>query len=139
MKVSYTTGHSTYTVLGDESDRSALFETFAPSFAQQSQQVPLARSATAALYNRGNVVCTLTIEVSIPYSTPAAALAALRTLRGVLASKLHLKVEHSTETQYYPNAACIAYAPVLRGKTVQHRFTFITQDVTATAPSVDPT
>ena len=139
MKISYTTAHTTYVTLADESDRTATCEVLSPSFTAQVQAEPLFRAATPALFTRGNAQCALAVVVTMPYATRALALASIRTLRGILAASLHLKVEEGTEVQYYPNAVCSGYAPTLRGVTVEHHISWITQDVTSSAPSTDPT
>lgn len=138
MKISYTTGHSSYTPLADESDRSATCEVLSPSFRSLAQVDPLFRAASPAIFGRGNAECSLSVVLTMPYSTRAAALASLRSMRGILASSLHLKVEDGTEVQYYPQAVCTQYTPTLRGLCIEHAITWTTQDVTATAPSADP-
>jgi hypothetical protein len=140
VKISYTTsyGTSSYVPLGNESDRTMLVETFAPSFSQQVQTEPLFRAATPANLNRGNTSCGLSLAVSMIYTTHALALASIRSLRGVLASPLHLKVEQDSEDQHYPNAVCTSYTPVLTGRSVLHRMQFTTQDVTDTEPTTSP-
>lgn len=139
MKVSYTTTYGTYTVLADEADRSATCEELSASFAGMVQAEPMFRAASVSLFGRGNVQCTLALVLTMPYTTEALALASIRTLRGILASSLHLKVEQDSEVQYYPNAVCNNYTPRLRGLTVEHRITWTTQDVTSTAPTSNPT
>lgn len=137
MKISYTAATS-YTVLGDESDRTALVELLQPNFSQLVQSSPLARATTPGLWNRGNASCGLTLHITITYSSRANALAAIRTLRGVLKNALHLKVEQDSETQYYPQAVCHSYVPGLRGLSVTHQIQWTTQDVTSSAPGSAP-
>lgn len=137
MKVSYATPGATpsYTVLGDEADRSALFEVFAPEFQPLNQVEPLAGGSNTFKAARGNVGVTVSLGVSIPYATRLLALAAILTLRTAFSVKKHLKIEQDSTVHYYPNALCNGYAPTLVGVTVRHQLSFITDDVTTTAPT----
>jgi hypothetical protein len=137
MKISYATPHASpsYTVLGDESDRSALFELFAPAFQPLNQVEPLAGGANTFKAARGNVVCNLSVVVTIPYATQVAALAGIATLRAAFTVKKHLKVEQGATVHYYPNALLTGYQPALKGVTIQHNFTFTTDDLTTSAPT----
>lgn len=137
MKISYATpaGSPSYTVLGDESDRSALFENFAPAFAPLNQVEPLAGATNTFKTPRGNATVNLSVSVSIPYSTQANALAAINTLRSAFSVKKHLKVEQGATVHYYPNALLTGYQPILKGVTIQHNFGFTTDDLTTTAPT----
>lgn len=138
MKISYSTGHTTYTALGDESDRSALVESFAPEFEAQMQETPLARATTPKLNNRGNVACSLALTITITYATRDAALAAVATLAGAFSASVHLKVEQGSTVHYYPNAVLRRFKPVLTGVSIRHEIAWRTQIVTATAPTTDP-
>jgi hypothetical protein len=137
MKVSYATpaASPSYTALGDEADRTALFELFAPSFQPLNQIEPLAGGANTFKAIRGNIGVQLQIVVSIPYATTVLALASIYTLRNNFTVKKHLKVEQGATTHYYPNAVLVGYAPVPRGVTVQHSFTFATDELTTSAPT----
>lgn len=137
MKISYATPAATpsYTTLGDEADRSGLFELFAPSFQPLNQIEPLAGGANTFKVVRGNIGVSLQIVVSIPYATTVLALASLYTLRNDFTVKRHLKVEQGVTIHYYPNAVLTAYAPVVHGVTVQHVFTFATDELTTSAPT----
>jgi hypothetical protein len=137
MKISYATPHASpsYTTLGDENDRSALFELFAPSFQPLNQIAPLAGGANTFKAVRGNVNVSLEISVTIPYDTQLLALAGIATLRAAFTVAKHLKVEHSSTVHYYPHAHLNSYQPVLRGKTIQHNFSFTTHDLTTSAPT----
>ena len=138
MKISYSANHDTYTALGDEATRTAIVESFAPAFAGQVQVVPLARSASPAIFGRGNTACQLALVVTVDYGTKALALASVSTLRAALDGPLHLKVEQDATVLYFPNANCSSYAPQFRGLAVSHAIQWTTQDVTVTAPTVDP-
>jgi len=137
MKVSYATpaASPSYSVLGDEADRSALFELFGVSFAPLNQVTPLAGGSNTFKTPRGNVNCALQVQVTIPYSTRANALAAISTLRAAFAVKKHLKVEQDATVHYYPNALLTGYQPVLVGVTVRHSFSFTSDDLTTTPPT----
>lgn len=137
MKISYATpaGSPSYTVLGDEDDRSALFELFAPSFQPLNQVEPLAGGSNTFKEARGNVTVSVQIAVTIPYATQLLALAAIATLRAAFSVKKHLKVEHSSTVHYYPNALLEGYTPQLVGVTIRHNFNFTTDDLTTTAPT----
>jgi hypothetical protein len=137
MKISYATpaGSPSYTVLGDEADRSMLLELFSPAFQPLNQIEPLAGGSNTFKAVRDNVQVTLTLSASIPYSTRANALAGVATLRAAFTVKKHLKVEQDATVHYYPNAVLSGYQPVLKGVTVQHNFTFSTDDLTTTAPT----
>lgn len=134
MKVSYAIPGDTYTVIGDEADRSALFELFAPSFQPLNQIEPLAGGANTFKAVRGNINATVQIVVSIPYATLVLALASIYTLRVVFTVKNHLKIEQGATVIYFPNAVLMDYAAIPRGLTVQHSFTFQTDDITTTPP-----
>lgn len=135
MEISYkAVGGSSYTSLGSEATRAALVELFAPSFAPLSQVEPLAGATNSAKFARQNTDTDLTAVISIPYSTKADALAAIKTLFDALAVKNHLKVVEGATTHYYPNAVLKRYTPTLRGVTVSHNFSWSTDVVTATAP-----
>jgi hypothetical protein len=137
MKLSYATPAATpsYTVLGDESDRSALFENFSPSFQPLNQVEPLAGGSNTFKTPRGNVAVSVNVTVSIPYASRAAALASIATLRTAFSVKKHLKVEQDATIHYYPNALLTGYQPVLKGITVSHSFGFTSDDVTTSAPT----
>jgi hypothetical protein len=137
MKVSYATpaGSPSYTVLGDEADRTALFELFAPGFQPLNQIEPLAGGTNTFKAIRGNIGVQLQIVVSIPYASTLLALESIYTLRNNFTVKKHLKVEQTTTVHFYPNAVLVAYAPVVRGVTVQHSFTFATDELTKTIPT----
>lgn len=137
MKISYATpaGSPSYTVLGDEADRTLLLELFAPSFQPLNQIEPLAGAANTFKHPRGNVNCSLQLVASIPYSTPALALAGVKTVRDAFTAKKHLKVEQDATVHYYPNATLTGLTPVLRGKTVQFNFGFSCDDLTTTPPT----
>lgn len=137
MKVSYATPAATpsYTVLGDESDRSALFELFAPAFVPLNQVEPLAGGSNTFKAARGNIGVTVQLVVSIPYSTRALALAAVYTVKTAFAAKQHLKIEQDATIHYYPNALLTGYQPVPKGVTVLHQISFTTDDLTTSAPT----
>ena len=137
MKVSYATpaGSPSYTVLGDEFDRSALFEMFAPSFQPLNQVEPLAGGTNTFKAARGNTAVNLQIVVTIPYATQVAALAAILTLRSAFSVKKHLKIEQGATIHYYPNALLTGYTPQLVGVTVHHNFNFTTDELTTSAPT----
>lgn len=137
MKISYATPHASpsYTVLGDEADRSMLLELFSPAFQPLNQVEPLAGGSNTFKAARGNVGVTLTLSATIPYSTQANALAGIATLRAAFTVKKHLKVEQGATVHYYPNALLSGYQPILKGVTVQHNFTFTTDDLTTSAPT----
>lgn len=137
MKVSYATPAATpsYTVLGDESDRSGLFESFGVSFAPLNQVEPLAGGTNTFKAVRGNTAVNVGITVSIPYASRAAALAAILTIRAAFTVKKHLKVEQDATVHYYPNATLAGYQPQLIGVTVRHGFNFVTDELTTTAPT----
>jgi hypothetical protein len=137
MKVSYATpaASPSYSVLGDESDRSALFELFAPSFQPLNQIEPLAGGTNTFKAVRGNVGVSVQLVVTIPYASQLLALESVNTLRSAFSVKKHLKVEHSSTVHYYPNAVLVAYAPTLRGVSVQHQLTFASDDLTTSAPT----
>lgn len=138
MKISYATPGSSpsYTVLGDESDRSATFELFAPGFQPLNQVEPLAGGSNTFKAARGNVNSGLQIVVSIPYSTKALALAGVKTIHDAfMGVKKHLKVEEGATVHYYPNALLTGLTPVLRGTTIQFNFQFVTDDLTTSAPT----
>lgn len=137
MKISYATPAATpsYTVLGDESDRSALFEAFVPAFQPLNQVEALAGATNTFKTPRGNLGVSLNLVVSIPYSTQANALAGIKTIHDAFATKQHLKVEHGATVHYYPNALLTGFQPNLRGTTVQHTLAFTTDDLTTTAPT----
>lgn len=136
MQISYSlTTSISYTSLGDEASRTALVESFAPSFTPVNQIEPLFRALNTFKAVRDNVGVSLAILVSIPYATKAAALTAILTLRTAFKVKTHLKIVEGATTHYYPNAVCTGYAPVLKGVTVLHQLNFITDDVTTTAPT----
>jgi len=135
VKVSYATPGGAYTVLGDEADRSALFELFAPQFSPLNQITPLAGGSNTFKEPRGNVQVTVRLVVSIPYATQVLALAAVNTLRSAFSVKKHLKIEQGATVHYYPNGVLAAYQPTLVGVTVRHDFQFNTDDLTTTAPT----
>jgi hypothetical protein len=135
MKISYATPGDSYTILGDESDRSLLLELFSPSFQPLTQVEPLAGGSNTFKAARGNVSVPVQLVASIPYATPAAALASIATLRADFSTKKHLKVEQGATVHYYPNALLTGYQPVLRGTTVQHNLSFTTDDLTTDAPA----
>lgn len=137
MKISYATpaGTPSYTVLGDEADRSGLFESFSVGFAPLNQIEPLAGATNTFKAVRGNTNVTVAIVVSIPYATRAAALAAILTLRGAFSVKKHLKVEQDATVHYYPNALLAGYQPQLIGVTIRHAFNFVADELTTSAPT----
>ena len=137
MKISYATpaASPTYTELGDEANRSALFEAFVPAFQPLNQVDALAGGTNSFKAVRGNTSVQLQVVVSIPYSTTANALASINTLRSAFAVKKHLKVEQGATAHYYPHALLAGYQPQLTGVTVRHAFNFITHDLTTVAPT----
>ncbi len=138
MKISYAVPGSSpsYTVLGDESDRTATFELFAPGFQPLNQVEPLAGGSNTFKAARGNVNSGLQIVVSKPYSSKANALAGIKTIHDALVGiKNHLKVEEGATVHYYPNALLTGMNPVLRGTTIQFNLQFVSDDLTATAPT----
>lgn len=135
MKIEYkAVGASSYTTLGDEADRSALVESFAPGFVPLNQIEPLAGASNSAKFARGNTAATVALMVSIPYASKAAALAGIKTLLDAFLTQSHLKLTEGATTHYYPNAVLTGYQPTLRGLTVQHNFTWASDKVTTTAP-----
>ncbi len=135
MEISYkAVGGSSYTSLGSEATRAALVELFAPSFAPLNQIEPLAGGTNSAKFARANTGVDLSAIISIPYSTKADALAAIKTLYDAFAVKSHLKVVEGGTTHYYPNAVLQRYTPTLRGVTVSHNLSWSTDVVTSTAP-----
>ena len=139
MKVSYTKAYTTYTSLGDEADRTALAILIEPSFQQLVNVEPGFRAASQFVHGNKNAVSTLTLVISSPYASEAAALASVVTMRAILADPLHLKVEEGATVHYYPNAANASYQPKFNGRTVTHIMQFASADVTTTAPTANPT
>lgn len=137
MKLSYAipAASPSYTVLGDEADRSALFELFAPSFQPLNQVEPLAGGTNTFKTPRGNMGVSLQIVVTIPYATQAAALAGIKTLLDAFLVKNHLKIEHGATVHYYPNALLTGYQPNLKGVTIAHGFNFVSDALTTTVPT----
>lgn len=138
MKISYATPDASpsYTVLGDESDRTATVELFAPAFAPLNQVTPLAGGSNTFKTPRGNPAVNISVAVSIPYASRAAALASINTLFGAFnGNKKHLKVEQDATVHYYPNALLTGYQPVLKGITVLHNLSFTTDALTTSAPT----
>jgi len=138
MKISYATPASSpsYTTLGDESDRTATIELFAPGFAPLNQIEPLAGGSNTFKKAQGNVAVQVQIVVTIPYATKLLALASISTLFTAFNNaKKHLKVEESSTVHYYPNALLTGYQPVLKGVTVQHTLSFQTDALTTSAPT----
>ena len=135
MEISYkAVGGSSYTSLGSEASRAALVELFAPAFAPLNQVAPLAGGTNSAKFARNNVSLDLAVVVTIPYSTKADALTAIKTLYDAFAVKSHLKVVEGATTHYYPNAVLQRYNPVLRGVTVSHNLNWSTDALTTSAP-----
>ncbi len=134
MKISYKLASGgSYTVLGDESSRSALLEDFKPAFQPQNQNEPLFRASNTFKAARGNMGASLAMVISVPYSTRAAAKAGARTLKAAFAAQVHLKVEEGADAEYYPNALLAGFVPVFAGVTVRYQLQFLTDDVTTTA------
>jgi hypothetical protein len=106
---------------------------FKPSFKPAVQQDMLFRSQAAFRVNRGNIVLSIPLTVTVEYSTLASALASIRAFAGLLDQVMHLQVIQDTETQYYPNALLQAYDAEPSGASIVHRFLFASDNVTDTA------
>lgn len=137
MKVEYSaTSSISWTTLGDEADRSALVELFAPSFAPLNQVTPLAGGTNTFKAPRGNINAGFQLVITIPYATTAAALEAVRTIKDLFATaKKHFRLTQGATVHYYPSALLNNYSPVLRGVTVTHNLSFTSDDLTTTAPT----
>jgi hypothetical protein len=112
---------------------------FSPHFTPSSQLEDLASpqstpSTASFRAPRGNVKGSLDLTFDVPYSSLAAALAAIRTYAALINVQWHLRVVQDTETQYYPNALLTNYQSSVHGTAVLHKMTWITDLVTSTAP-----
>jgi hypothetical protein len=134
LKVSYKTSGSAsaWTVLFDETAVAAgpVLPDFMPEFTDTIQEEPLVRSANVFRATRGNASVTLPLVVIITYTTRAAAIASLRTMRALKDTKLDFKVEEGAEVQFYKNGVLAAYVGQPQGITVIHNLSFRTDDVT---------
>lgn len=125
-----------FATLGDEGDRSALVELFAPNFAPINQVTPLAGGTNSFKAAKGNINAGFQLVITIPYATKAAAVAAILTLHDLFATAArHFKITEGATVHYYPNALLNNYTPQLRGTTVSHNFQFLSDDLTTTAPT----
>lgn len=137
MKIEHSlTTSISYSTLGDEADRSALVELFAPSFSPMNQVTPLAGGTNTFKAARGNITAGFQLIITIPYASKADAVAAVKTIKDLFATaKRHFKITEGATVHYYPNALLQTYAPTLRGVTVMHGMTFTSDDLTTTAPT----
>ncbi len=109
---------------------------FQPQFKDVVQPVTGYQAPSQALLPMQNTIVTLSLEGNMTYADAQTALAAVRTLRAALkGNQVHLQVIQGIETQYYPNGALTDMKPSVVGASVEHSFSFETQDVTATAPT----
>lgn len=139
MKLSYKLlADVAYTTLFDESSGGTLMSEFPPSFQAQVQADNLYKSETQFRKGRGNIACSLPLELLMTYGTRTDAMASIRTYAALLGTTFHIKVEHTegvvTETQYYPNAVLVSYSPRVQGLSVTHSVQFSSDNVTASAP-----
>jgi len=93
-------------------------------------------AASESVTPEGNATATLPWRFGQSYSTPAAAVAAVRLLATALGgSKFHLQVVQDGETQYWPNGSVESYEFEVNNCYVFHSFQFRTEFVTKTQPT----
>lgn len=135
MKISYKLASGGgYTVLFDEATGASVVSEFTPAFQATLQEENLYKSADRFRAGRGNIACSLPLEWVVTYDTRALAMASVRTIAGLLDTKLHLKVEQDSEVQYYPNTFITSYRPRPSGATMYHSIEFVSDNVTGIAP-----
>jgi hypothetical protein len=108
---------------------------FKPKFTENVSSVPGFGSSSQSIVPFANTQVSHSIPLNRTYQTLALALAAIRLLRSLKGLSLHLMVVQDTETQYYPNGVLREMEANLSGCSVDYMFTFLTQDVTVTAPT----
>jgi hypothetical protein len=137
MKVSYTfTSVINWVVLFDEAAGDSALAEFPPQFSQVLQRDPKFRGAAEFRQIRDNAFASFPLEfVKSGYASRAAALQSVSDMRALSRVKLHLKIEQDATVTYYPNATANNYSGRLQGQACTHRFDFISDDVTNTAPT----
>lgn len=135
MKFSYKLVGSGSWVLFADVDAGDIIADFPPDFTGLIQEEPAFQSSAMIRRNQGNVKCSLALSISKNYADEAAALASIRTTAGLMDQIIHLRIEHKTETQYYPNAILAHYNGKWEGREAHHNLQFGSDNVTATAPT----
>lgn len=110
-------------------------EKFTPSFRDQVYATPGYGAANNTKVPMGNTQATVPFKWNSVYASYDAAADAHRALRAVLKGKrVHLRVTQGATINYYPNATLESSGADVHGMTVDHSATFLSDDVTSTAP-----
>jgi hypothetical protein len=110
-------------------------EKFAPTFKDQVYQTPGYGQDNNIKIPLGNTQANAPFAWNSVYTSYAAALAAVATLRASLKGKrIHLRITEGATVLYLPNAVLENYAADVHGATVDHSMNFTADDLTSTAP-----
>jgi hypothetical protein len=136
MKISYRTaavGAGAYTVLGDESDRTATIRDYQPQMEGIAQVNPLFRSAKQFVADRKNRVWKLSFIIERTHASLGAAVDFLATHPAALPSNVDLKIEQGATVLYLVKAVMVAFQPMPRGLSTACGYAYV-GDYTTTAP-----
>jgi hypothetical protein len=127
-------GDSTWTTLFSEVAGDAN-EKFAPAFRDQVYATSAYGAASNTRLAMGNTQVTVPFKWNSLYASADAAADAHRALRAVLKGvRIHLRITQGTTVNYYPNAILESSGAEPHGLSVDHTMTFLSDDVTSTAP-----
>jgi hypothetical protein len=140
VKISYAIPGGAYTVLVDESLGTDGFVTdWTPKASALLQEEPIYGAAAQYRSPLANKAARWTLAFDRVYASRAAAMAATRTIQGLLGTKYHIKIEEPsttpTETHYYPNAVFAGYSGEVQGCSCVHVLEATSDICTDSAPS----